>query len=427
MAEKENTPRVAIEGSMENSTVSVTQIGWRFWLGWVVVSVISAILGFGLAKALNLQESSMMLGAVFGGTVGVAQSLFLRMQVSGYRLWALASAIGWAVGFWVYQEAMLPFLFDVGTTLGLPYAVIQFLLVGSMAGVAQWLLLRRWRQRAGWWIVASSIGWSVGLTWIGLSPDSLFSFIGLVAWGAVTGGALLWILRQPAQTEKSRGEIGIWGLCLEWVVATAIGAAVGGALASVGDFGPSLSLNWSRGDVAGDIGILLGLAGVFALTVGLTQWWVLRERLPNAAWWIFASLPLVIVGQLDPIQPGVVVRGSGVGVAQFLVLRQSVSWAGVWIPSCVVGWTIGLAAGKATVEGMGVAVGNTVFGAVVGVITGPVLVWLLRQIPDRELTSLWNAASTLTFAEAETKHEKDHIVAPFDDETHDASIRSSSE
>jgi hypothetical protein len=356
--------------------------------------------------ALNLRESSMLFGTVFGGTVGVAQSLLLRKRVSAYYWWALASAIGWAVGFWVYQDFMLPFLFDDGAFFGLSSVIANFLMVGLMVGVAQWLLLRRWCRRAGWWILASSLGWSgVGLTWA-LSSDSPFFFTGFVVWGAVTGGILVWILRQPTPNETAKDHTVFRGLWLEWVVATALGTAVGGALMSVGDFSPYASMYWSRGDVAGTKGIIFGLAGVFALTVGLAQWAVLRDRLPNAVWWVFASLPFVLVGQLDPIQPGVVVRGFGVGVAQFLVLRHSVSWAGVWIPACVMGWTIGVAAGNATAEAMGVAVGNTVIGVVVGVITGPVLVWLMRQIPDLELASLWNAASTLTLAEGETKHER---------------------
>jgi hypothetical protein len=62
----------------------------------------------------------------------------------------------------------------------------------------QWLVLRRRIASAGWWVLASIVGWVIGI--------AVFLAVGwFVAWavgfavvGAITGGALVRLLRQPA-------------------------------------------------------------------------------------------------------------------------------------------------------------------------------------------------------------------------------------
>ena len=58
-------------------------------------------------------------------------------------------------------------------------------------------------SRAGWWVLASTVGWglcmAVMLEWS--QSVWLYVLLGMVVseavLGAVTGGALVWLLRQP--------------------------------------------------------------------------------------------------------------------------------------------------------------------------------------------------------------------------------------
>ncbi len=64
-----------------------------------------------------------------------------------------------------------------------------------------------------------------------------------------------------------------------WVLATAAGWLLGMFLVAA-----FIQLNWM---VRAELDMTFILAG---LSIGLTQWLVLRRRLPGAGWWIFASL-----------------------------------------------------------------------------------------------------------------------------------------
>jgi hypothetical protein len=91
---------------------------------------------------------------------------------------------------------------------------ILFLL--SMGG-AQWLALRRYVRRAGWWIAANAVAWPIGVAMpfitIGIIPDDspvalmiTAEIVGGVLMGvvvgAITGVVLVWLLRIGASSAK---------------------------------------------------------------------------------------------------------------------------------------------------------------------------------------------------------------------------------
>ena len=151
-----------------------------------------------------------------------------------------------------------------------------------------------------------------------------------------------------------------WDLWFQWMLATTVGWAIAWAF--------------------------IGEVAVGAL-VGLGQWFVLRSRIPQAGWWIWASTvgwavgwAMIVAGVLAPPNGGVaamlvtgVVLGAMTGLAQWFILRQAVHQAGWWIVASTIGWTIGLTG----------IFGSTVTGAVVGAVTGFALDILLRY-PYRE-------------------------------------------
>ncbi len=131
-------------------------------------------------------------GIAVGGTVaGALQWLVLRRQVARAGRWVLAS-LGAAAVVGVVVFGVGAVSADVGWVVG----AAAF---GTVLGALQWLVLRRQVARAGWWVLASTVGWVVG------GPVG-----GIVGWaalgavyGAVTGPVLVWLLRQrPAGSDQ---------------------------------------------------------------------------------------------------------------------------------------------------------------------------------------------------------------------------------
>ena len=76
---------------------------------------------------------------------------------------------------------------------------------GAVVGIAQWFVLRRQVSRAGWWVLASIVGFVVASTVqfaVAVSLVAASVVVGAV-YGAITGGVLVWLLRQPVTEEPS--------------------------------------------------------------------------------------------------------------------------------------------------------------------------------------------------------------------------------
>ncbi len=210
-------------------TIERNRIGWGFWLWWVLVSAVGWFVGFimGFVLATIIVEPSMagggvlgftlayfMFGALLGSVVSLMQWLVLRLHVSRAGWWILASTAGFAVAFGAVTAAggaIEAFgyseVFDeLGTfamVLGLTLTVA---LGGAVTGILQMLVLRSRVFRAGWWVLASAVGWGLGMVVVVPGLDEVWDsdlplFLSRVGgggvWGAVTGGTLVWLLRQP--------------------------------------------------------------------------------------------------------------------------------------------------------------------------------------------------------------------------------------
>ena len=214
-----------------------------------------------------------------------------------------------------------------------------------------------------WWILASTVVLAVGVTVggvviiFGAVVSNLLGAVGGVAVvGAVVGsslGIVQWLLLRR-QVSRSG-----W-----WILASAAGGAVGFALAVavliildlVGSDWFSISVD---PDDLGAIGLVIVIAIV--ASYGIPQSLVLRRRVPRSGSWILASaagpaviylvlfdLTLFVLDRLEVFPPEYSYRsGTGVNVAVF-----------VGVVGAVLGY---------------------------GVITGRVLVWLLRPPEEAEL------------------------------------------
>jgi hypothetical protein len=179
------------------------------WLGWTLATAGGMLLGFLptilLVNVLNLGMAQIIVPVFAGTIIGFAQWIVLRRFLTATSDWILAGGTSWAVGY----VLGLFLIQNMPTTI---FAEIAgYLLFGAIVALVQWPLLRREIPNLLIWIVFSSIGWAAGF-WTSQAVLPLFHTgptippavsttviavtSGLVA-GAITGIALIWIVRKP--------------------------------------------------------------------------------------------------------------------------------------------------------------------------------------------------------------------------------------
>jgi hypothetical protein len=146
-----------------------------------------------------------------------------------WPLWVAASAAGGALGaaaFWGQGR-----LIDATRDNLLVHYVtwpLSVLVVLALPGFLQWLILRRWFPRAGWWILASAAGSLAGflfVAWALALADTeqggpafvRVAFPALILLGGAVAGALQWLAALPWLV------LGRWAAsAASWVLASSI-------------------------------------------------------------------------------------------------------------------------------------------------------------------------------------------------------------
>jgi hypothetical protein len=176
------------------------KVGWRVWLGWMLACAASAAVALTMigamvrAGSLNAAVVWAVFGSVIGASLGITQWLVLRHHIPQAYRWILASVVGGAV------IGILGFA--MGGPVGGP---LGGAVIGAALGIPQWLILRYRVSRAYVWVLASIVGFALGLS----AGEAVgFAVGGAVGWpaggiihgsvvGAITGAVLVWLLRQP--------------------------------------------------------------------------------------------------------------------------------------------------------------------------------------------------------------------------------------
>ncbi len=190
------------EARVQRSEVSL-------WLAWTVATAAAMLLGF-VPFTLVIADMSVFLARLLvplwaGFLVGLFQWLALRPYLTRAVDWVLSGGASWALGF-ALGLAVMEFL--RANPLGV---VLGYLLFGLIIAVLQWPTLRREIPNAWAWVIASIAGWAAG-AWLSqiilaavsggepvspiVSSAVTAGVTGVVA-GAITGLALVWIVRQP--------------------------------------------------------------------------------------------------------------------------------------------------------------------------------------------------------------------------------------
>jgi hypothetical protein len=104
--------------------------------------------------------------------------------------WILATALGWAAGY--LSTLLLPTSSSSNASVA-AVALAPWLAIGLATGLGQWFILRYRFNRAGWWVPVSGLAVAFGAAgWV-------FGGVcgGVLSWsaaGAATGLILVWLL-----------------------------------------------------------------------------------------------------------------------------------------------------------------------------------------------------------------------------------------
>lgn len=184
------------------------------WAAWMLATFGGMLIGFLpgklIADAIGLGVAYIVVPLFAGALIGFLQWLALRRFIVGSMDWILTAGAGWAIG---YAVGLL-----VIQGLGLLPAIAGFWLMlacyalfGLIIALVQWPVLRREIPHIGPWILANVVGWVLGFSIATAVQLALYSqapaepwivslivqgISGLIA-GAITGLALVWIVRKP--------------------------------------------------------------------------------------------------------------------------------------------------------------------------------------------------------------------------------------
>ena len=280
------------------------RIGWKFWSLWVVLTIAGGFVGNLISETIGWgrQDVSGDVGTfyfmLYNGTLALvvcaAQWILLRNHFSKSFWWVLAGTFGRFFGVLIGYIAIITIIVQFDPPSGIWQFYLFSTLRGTILGISQWLFLRQQRTQTGWWVLASAIGWTIGLILIDSSQDELIrSGVDYALAGIITGAVMIWILRQPAPEPKEKAKAGglvrefilVWALSwsiswfigwytvslIGWGLSFAIGGQVGGKIAGaiaglIGGIGTAIVLkraNPSDGVKIYRIAILaLGIAGI---------------------------------------------------------------------------------------------------------------------------------------------------------------------
>lgn len=200
------------------SRLKVQSPAWKLWLWWVFANSAGLLLGVALGLALGpvaisvartlgvgvSDDERIAMGMIptIGPSLAIAQSLTLRKHLPQARWWVLATTVGWVAG-----AATVFTVVPVGFAPRLVEYVVSFGTIGLVLGVAQWPVLRRQVPHAGWWVLASLVGWAGVPLVFGRAITSTGELAAVVALSpAITGFVLIQLLRQQLSQVSDLGQ-----------------------------------------------------------------------------------------------------------------------------------------------------------------------------------------------------------------------------
>lgn len=189
---------------------------WFFYLRWFLTGAAALVISFAISLLLAVFVINDVFGdmimvrgewritedyvlgypfiVVFGLVIGFLQALMLREKFPHLRGWVVASLPGWALAWFFLAYANQPLGdFDLPTSPG--WVVLYGIAAGLLTVGLQWLVLRGWLPRAGWWVPANILAFTSAALLLLIMVHFLQLFA-TASLPALATGLLLWFLEQ---------------------------------------------------------------------------------------------------------------------------------------------------------------------------------------------------------------------------------------
>lgn len=418
------------------------QVGWVFLVWWTGLTIVGGLVGDYIAEILGLGTQGLdtaagvllsMLGSgVFALAISVAQWILLRRYISKSIWWLVSGTVGRAfgvlIGFIAVMMIIVQFDLQGGTWSYLAYVTIR----GAVLGVSQWIILRQWRAKTGWWILGNAIGWMlvpiVADFFVGTTiSNSIVSILLYAIPGIITGALIVWILRQPIPEPKENGRtsgsirsfILIWALSwgISWFVGWYTVWAIGWGYSFVvgGEIGGRMA-----GGIAGLIGGI-GTAIILRKAIASNKLKIYQSVILALGWagivfydwadgFVVASLPG------NEIQQGVGGPMSGLvgGVLTALILswaNRAINWKQLVVT--IGGWALGFTVGGLTTWniGHGIALDYATPGNYSGDISSLLLLILISGICGAFAGWLGGTATSIQFLTLPSQDSNNSVIS----------------
>jgi hypothetical protein len=165
-----------------------------FWFQWVLVTFLGFLVSLYWIEIGERPDIRLVEGAIAGAVIGVAQWSVLRQHFSQAWWWILISIVSWGllggsgVGAFGWVAPTTPRI-----VLRVVYGAVYGAITGAGIGVAQWLFFRRQVEKAGQWILASTVSWAIALVF-GWTIGGIFRLLTGIFLAEVVGLTVVWIL-----------------------------------------------------------------------------------------------------------------------------------------------------------------------------------------------------------------------------------------
>lgn len=182
------------------------------WLAWTAATLAGMLLGF-LPFVLLTDNMDLLLVRILvplwaGLLIGIFQLAALRGFLTHRLDWAI-HGVGWTLGYALGLLAIQ--IFNENPLM----VLLGYILFGIIVAVIQWPVMRREMPSAFLWVIATVAGWALGayfsqlvMNWVAadgpIVPMVSFgvsSVVTALVAGALTGLALIWIVRQPERAQ----------------------------------------------------------------------------------------------------------------------------------------------------------------------------------------------------------------------------------
>jgi len=190
-------------------------VGWLLIAGWIGLNTVSLLLAWGgtmlvlslivkvvgdtiqVAGQTRITEDYLAMYVILpllGLLTGLLQYLILRRFIPRIGWWILATFMGWMIPFIMLRVAQFIFPSGIEIFNKVLTASLLLALAGAFLGLVQWVVLKSKVSHSGWWILFSLLGWGLTGLVVGATISDSYDFFAILLLPALVTGLGLWLL-----------------------------------------------------------------------------------------------------------------------------------------------------------------------------------------------------------------------------------------